>query len=78
MHLLYTETIHMLKCTLLIGGSKGGAAGACPPMRSNSFILVHVFAEKCPCQRSAPPNGSAPPPHQREILDPPLLLNKTV
>ena len=49
-----------------------GAASACPPTGSISFIFAYVFAEKCMCQRLAPPNGSVPP--QWEILDPPLGL----
>ena len=61
-----------------------GTAGACPPPPpqtvSNSFIFTYVFTEKHLHQKSAPPNGSAPPqwlgptPHpQREILDLPLI-----
>ena len=50
----------------------GGRRGAPPPTGSISFVFTYVFTEKCTHQRLAPPNGSAPPPPQREILDPPL------
>ena len=52
-----------------IGRSRGGAAGAPPPPGSISFVFAYVFAEKCMCQRLAPP--------QREILDPPLIQGHT-
>ena len=43
-----------------------------PPMGPISFIFKYVFTEKHPHWRLAPPNRSALP--QREILDPPLVL----
>ena len=46
-----------------------------PPMGSNSFVFAYVFTKKCPHQRSVPPTMARHPPPQREILDPPLVLN---
>ena len=30
-------------------------SGARPPTGPNYFVFTYVFAEKCPCQRLAPP-----------------------
>ena len=41
----------------------GGTAGTRPlQMGPNSFVFACVSAKKCPHRRSAPSNGSAPPP----------------
>ena len=53
-----------------IGRSGGGAASAHPPNRIHFFHFCIRFCQKVYRQRSAPPNGSAPP--QQEILDLPL------
>ena len=47
-----------------------------PPTGSISFVFAYVFAEKCTCQRSAPPPPMGRRPPQREILDPPLQFSK--
>ena len=55
---------------ITIGRSKGGGTASThpsPPQRDPIFVFAYVFAEKCPHQRSAPP------PPQREILDPQLI-----
>ena len=46
--------------TTLIPGAlslvdSGGAACACPPVGSNSFVFTDIFTEKCLRQRLAPP-----------------------
>ena len=48
-----------------------GAAGACPPTGSISFVFAYVFAKKCTRRRLAPPLMGRRPP-QWKILDPPL------
>ena len=54
---------------------QGGAVSVCPPTGSISFVFAYVFAKKCTCRRSAPPQQVDAPP-QQEILDPPLLTVK--
>ena len=49
--------------TQVIGGSEGGVPGARPPMGPNSFIFAHIFTEKCPRQRSTPPQWVHGPPY---------------
>ena len=54
-----------------------------PPTGPNSFVFTYVFTKKHLCRRLAPPptRVGAPPPPQREILDPPLTIvsfNKTL
>ena len=52
-----------LWCPLISLVDPGGvAASVHPPTGSNSFVFAYVFAKKHPHQRSAPPNGSVPPP----------------
>ena len=57
-----------------IGGSRGGATGACPPQQDQFLSFSHMFSPKCVCVRGwcPPATGRRPPPPQREILDPPL------
>ena len=72
----------MLKChqfvlslwaSYCIGGSRGVPWHVPPPPTGSiSFIFTYVFTKKCTHWRLVPPNGSAPPPPQWEILDPPL------
>ena len=66
------EVIGVLVWLDIIGGSRGGAAGAHPPNRIQFFCFCIHFCQKVPTSEvGAPPNGSVPPP-QWEILDPPL------
>ena len=53
--ILLSDTIEVLHWRI------GGHVGHTPPLGPNSFIFIHIFAEKHPCQRSTPPNGSMPP-----------------
>ena len=60
-----------------IGRSKGGgsAAGVLPPTGIQFFCLCICFCHKAPDLRLAPPQRlGAPPPPQRKILDPPLIV----
>ena len=59
--------------SVLIGGSRGGRAGACPPTGPNSFIFAYIFTEKCPHWRPKPPKMGPRPPLQK-ILDLALVL----
>ena len=56
----------------------GGTTGTCPPppTGSISFVFTYVFAEKCMRRRLVPPPMGRRPP-QREILDPPLVMDVT-
>ena len=65
-----------LSCKCIPLADPGGAAGACPPTGSNSFIFTYVFAEKHLRRRSAPPPQQLGTP-QREILDSQLYTKDT-
>ena len=77
---LVSASVHTSPCnrvryrnfTFGIGGSRGGGCRMhAHPTGSNSFIFAYIFAKKCPCRGSMPPQWVHASPW--EILDLPLF-----